>query len=72
MNERTTNKQTTKDDEAGVMITTTITMLMTTMTKYTTKTNCNIFLPSRTEPTTHAVEGITPNQAHASSPMVWG
>ena len=71
MNERTTNKQTTKDDEADVMKTATITTLMTTMTNKMTKTNCNIFLPSRTEPTTHAVEGITPNQAHASSPMVW-
>jgi hypothetical protein len=32
----------------------------------------NIFVPSITEPTACAVEGMIPNQAHLSSPMVWG
>ena len=31
----------------------------------------NIFLLSITEPTSDAVEEMTPNQAHMSSPMVW-
>ena len=37
-----------------------------------TKTNSNIFLPSRTEPTTHAVEGMTPNQVHRRHPSWCG
>ena len=31
-----------------------------------------MFLPSPALPTTRAVVGGCPNQAHASSPMVWG
>jgi hypothetical protein len=33
---------------------------------------CNILLLSVSIAPTRAVEGMTPNQAHVSSPMVWG
>ena len=33
---------------------------------------CNIFLLSVSIVPTRDVAGMTPNQAHASSPMVWG
>jgi hypothetical protein len=34
--------------------------------------NCNIFCLCATDRATRAVEEMTPNQAHESSPMVWG